>query len=83
LALSTLSPWHEHLDDNQTSSIRSWSKLGTTEDRISTLKANALGWKYIITDENTKIISRFTPPARPCIEYRRLKFSIGVFMHQS
>jgi hypothetical protein len=29
--LSTLSPWHEHLDDNQTSSIRSWSKLGTTE----------------------------------------------------
>jgi hypothetical protein len=34
LALSTLSPWHEHLDDNQTSSIRSWSKLGTTEGRV-------------------------------------------------
>jgi hypothetical protein len=31
--LSTLSPWHEHLDDNQTSSIRSWSKLGTTESK--------------------------------------------------
>jgi hypothetical protein len=29
--LSTLSPWHKRLDDNQTSSIRSWSKLGTTE----------------------------------------------------
>src|ERR687896_2768641 len=26
-------------------------------------KANASGWKYIITDENTKIISRFTPHA--------------------
>jgi hypothetical protein len=34
--LSTLSPWHEHLDDNQTSSIRSWSKLGTTEDTLRT-----------------------------------------------
>jgi hypothetical protein len=34
LALSTLSPWHEHLDDNQTSSIRSWSKLGTTDNMI-------------------------------------------------